>query len=323
MSVELRKAGLHLSGTELWFDANRKSDLSFVSHAHADHIARHARVIATAATLRLMQHRLGKLHGALPVPYRRPFDLGRLVLELLPAGHVLGSAQLRVIREDGTRIVYTGDINFTNALTAEPAEIADCDVLVIESTFGHPRYVFPPRAELFDRLAQWCSDHLARGVTPVLLCYALGKSQEAIKALSERGLRLCAHASIHAVCEIYRELGMPLEVRRFQGVFEEGEVVVFPPHIAKSQHIRRIRHATAALTGWALDGPHAAQRRGADAAFPISDHADFPSLVRYARQSGASEVITIRGFAEDLAKALRAEGFIARAVDRPLQLALF
>ncbi|HYX91607.1 MAG TPA: MBL fold metallo-hydrolase, partial [Myxococcaceae bacterium] len=153
MSVELRKAGLHLSGTELWFDANRKSDLSFVSHAHADHIARHARVIATAATLRLMQHRLGKLHGALPVPYRRPFDLGRLVLELLPAGHVLGSAQLRVIREDGTRIVYTGDINFTNALTAEPAEIADCDVLVIESTFGHPRYVFPPRAELFDRLA--------------------------------------------------------------------------------------------------------------------------------------------------------------------------
>src|SRR5215211_647945 len=322
MAVELRKAGLHLSGTELWFDANRKSELSFVSHAHADHIARHARVIATAATLRLMQHRLGKLRGALSVPYRRPFDLGRLVLELLPAGHVLGSSQLRVIREDGARIVYTGDINFTNSLTAEPAEIADCDTLVIESTFGHPRYVFPPRAEVFERLADWCRANLARGVTPVLLCYALGKSQEAIKVLSQRGLQLCAHASIYEVCEIYRELGMPLEVRRFHGHFEEGEVVVFPPHIAKSHHLRKIRHATAALTGWALDGPRAAQRHGADAAFPISDHADFPSLRRYARQSGANEVITVRGFAEDLAKALRAEGLVARAVDRPLQLQL-
>jgi putative mRNA 3-end processing factor len=322
MAVELRKAGLHLSGTALWLDARRKSELSFVSHAHADHIARHHRIIATAATLRLMQHRLGELEGALAVPYRRPFDLGRLSLELLPAGHVLGSAQIRVVREDGTRVVYTGDINFANPTTAERAEIAECDTLVIESTYGHPRYVFPPRAEAFDRLADWCRHKLERGVTPVLLCYALGKSQEAIQALSQRGLRLCAHASIHEVCQIYRELGMPMDVRRFDGHFEEGEVAVFPPQMARSHHIRRVPHATAALTGWAVDPSAIARRHGADVAFAISDHADFPSLVRYARECGASEVITVHGFAEEFAKALRAEGIIARAVDRPLQLKL-
>src|SRR5581483_7090017 len=110
MPVELRKGGLHVTGTPLWLDARRKSELSFVSHAHTDHIARHERVIATAATLRIMEHRLGPLASKLPAPYHRPFKLGDLDVELLPAGHVLGSAQIRIRRPDGHRVVYTGDI---------------------------------------------------------------------------------------------------------------------------------------------------------------------------------------------------------------------
>ncbi|MBX5481545.1 MAG: MBL fold metallo-hydrolase [Myxococcaceae bacterium] len=322
MAVELRRAGLHLSGTALWLDAHRKSELSFVSHAHADHIARHERVIATAATLRFMQHRLGKVKGALPAPYNRPFELGPLVLELLPAGHVLGSAQLRVVLPDGTRVVYTGDLNLAATLTAEPAQIAECDVLVIESTYGRPKYAFPPREQTFDAIAAWCRTNLERGVTPILLAYPLGKSQETVKALTQRGLKLCAHTSIHSVCQIYGELGMPLEVRRYDGRIEPDEVGLFPPHIARAASLQRLKRATAVLTGWALDGPVAARRYGADIAFPVSDHADFPSLMRYARASGATEVITHHGFADELAEALRKEGFIARAVHRVLQLPL-
>lgn len=322
-AVELRRAGLHLSGTDLWFDASRKSELSFVSHAHSDHIGRHERVIATAATIRFMQHRLGKVKNPLAVPYYRPFELGPLVLELLPAGHVLGSAQLRVVREDGVRVVYTGDLNTVPMLTAEPAHVAQCDVLILESTFGHPRYRFPSREKTFDVIAQWCRDHQQRGIQPILLGYALGKSQEAVKALTERGFKVCAHASIHDVCELYGELGTPLEVRRFDGEFHEGEVGLFPPHIARAASLRRMRRATAVLTGWALDGPMALRRYGADIAFPVSDHADFPSLVKYARDTGAQEIVTHHGFADELAEALRAEGLIARAVHRPLQLSLF
>src|SRR5512141_2787329 len=118
-AVELRRGGLHLTGTSLWLDATRKTELSFISHAHSDHIARHERVIATSPTVALMTHRLGKLPAALPVPYNRPFELGPLVLELLPAGHMLGSAQLRATRADGVRVTYSGDINFSPMLTAE------------------------------------------------------------------------------------------------------------------------------------------------------------------------------------------------------------
>src|SRR5688500_9962642 len=101
MAVELRRNGLHLTGTPLSLDARRKAERSFVSHAHADHIGRHERVIATEPTLRLMAHRLGKAPSALSVPYRRSFELGPLVVELLSAGHILGSAQLRVTKRDG------------------------------------------------------------------------------------------------------------------------------------------------------------------------------------------------------------------------------
>ncbi|HEX8820206.1 MAG TPA: MBL fold metallo-hydrolase [Archangium sp.] len=325
MSVELRRNGLHLTGTPLSLDAKRKSPLSFVSHAHSDHIARHERTIATAATLRFMAHRLGTVPAPLPVPFGRPFELGALTLELLPAGHILGSAQLRVIRDDGKRIVYTGDLNVVPSLTAEPVQVAECDTLVIESTFGHPRYVFPPREEVLGQVESWVRRHQERGAVPVLLAYALGKSQEAMKYLSDRGFRLVAHASIYEVTKLYGELGVSIEpLRLFDGRVEPGEVLFFPPHQARGGALAPFwPRATAVLTGWAVDGAGACRRYGADVAFPLSDHADCPSLVRYAKATGARDIITLHGFAEELAQVLRGEGLDARALGPPKQLALF
>jgi putative mRNA 3-end processing factor len=324
MAVELKREGLHLTGTPLWLDAQRKRELCFVSHAHSDHIGRHDRVIATAATLRLMAHRLRREPEApLPAPYGRPFELGPLVLELLSAGHVLGSAQLRVVRPDGRRVVFTGDLNPVPALTAEPLQVAECDTLVIESTFGHPRYVLPPRAAVMADIAEWCRTQLSRGVTPVLLAYPLGKSQEAIRYLGDAGFRLRAHASIHAVCELYRTLGVPLAVEPYEGTAGEGEVLVFPPNLSRSAALQKVGPcARALLTGWALDG-NAHHRSGADVAFPLSDHADFPGLLGYVEATGASEVITHHGFAEEFASALRDRGVDARALGTRQQLELF
>ncbi len=321
MAVELKRGGLHLSGTPLWLDAKRKSELSFVSHAHSDHIARHERVIATAPTLRLMADRLGALKSPLAVPYNRPFELGPLVLELLPAGHILGSAQLRVTREDGTRIVYTGDLNMEPSLTAEPAQVAECDVLVMESTFGHPRYVFPPKEQVLDEIEGWVKANRAQGKASVLLGYALGKSQEVITHLVQRGHSVCAHKDICTMAELYAELGTPIgKLRCFDGLLEDGEVVVVPPH--RKHSIRALwPREVAVLTGWAMD-PGVASRYGAHRAFALSDHADFPNLVRYAKATGADHVMTCHGFAEELAQSLRDEGLCARAIHRPLQLEL-
>jgi putative mRNA 3-end processing factor len=321
MPVELRKGGLHVTGTPLWLDARRRSELSFVSHAHTDHIAKHERVIATAATLRIMEHRLGPLAATLPVPYHRPFKLGDLDVELLPAGHVLGSAQIRLTRPDGHRVAYTGDIGLEPSATAEPASVAECDTLVLESTFGLPRFRFPPKEKVVEEIAAWAKRALSRGVRPVLYAYSLGKGQEIIHQLLARGMAVCAHPSIYDVSQLYGELGVKMSVRRFDGTFEAEEVGVFPP-FGRSQALKQTHpKTTAVLTGWALES-WAARRYGADVAFPLSDHADFPALLRYAKESRAREIITHHGFARELAKALTEQGLFARAVTQAVQMEL-
>lgn len=321
MPVDWLKGGLKLQGSPLWFDARRKAEVSFVSHAHTDHIARHARAIGTKETLMLMQHRVGTIDDTVALDYGEAFSFEDLTLELFPAGHVLGAAQVRVTRPDGHRVVYTGDFSPGEFLTARRSEVPACDTLIIESTFGHPKYRFPPRAEVYDEVAAWCRRHLERGVRPLLFAYSLGKSQESIQQLAARGLRVAAHESIHAISALYSQLGVSIDARRFDGTFQEGEVGLFPP-FKKHRPDDLGAVATAVLTGWALE-PWGARRSGADVAFPVSDHADYPSLLEFAKATGAREVITLFGFAEELAAGLRKEGLLARAVTEKVQLDLF
>jgi putative mRNA 3-end processing factor len=324
--IELHRGDLRISGTGLHLDARRRVECAFVSHAHGDHIGRHDRTIATAPTLDLMRHRLGEPRRrpteALPARCRAPFGLGELTLELFAAGHVLGSAQLRVTR-DGRSVGYTGDLCTEPTHAAEPAEVMPCDVLVMESTFGHPRYAFPPKDEVLHAVRRFVDDALADGVTPVLLGYALGKAQEILKYLSDRGYRCRAHPAVHAVNRLYEANGVALPNVRPLGPEgpEPGEVVVAPPHLARSHAMRGVgRRRTAILTGWAIDG--ARWFRGVDAAFPLSDHADFPSLLRYAKATGAARVFTVHGFVEPLAAALRKEGIRAEPLRAQQQLEL-
>jgi putative mRNA 3-end processing factor len=324
--IELHRGELRITGSGLHLDARRRVECAFVSHAHGDHIGRHDRTIATAATLALMRHRLGepkrKRSEALPASYRTPFGLGELTLELFPAGHVLGSAQLRVTRGD-VAVGYTGDLCTEPTHAAERADVMGCDVLVMESTFGHPRYVFPPKDETLGAVRRFVDDAFADGVTPVLLGYALGKAQEILKYLSDAGYACRAHPVVHAVNRVYEAQGVSLPNVRSLGPEGPGpnEVVVAPPHLARSAALRGVRkRRTAILTGWAIDG--ARWFRGVDAAFPLSDHADFPSLVRYAKASGAARVFTVHGNADVLAGALRKEGIRAEPLREHMQLEL-
>ena len=321
--VELIGGAMHLSDSVLWLDSPRRQALSFVSHAHGDHIARHDRIIATDATARLVAKRLGALSHALTVPYRQPVDLGPLRLELFPAGHVVGSAQLRVERA-GRRVVYTGDLCLGPSLTAEEAEIVPCDVLVLEATFGHPRYALPSRPDALAQVEAFVAGCLARGESPVLLAYALGKSQEVIRHLGGKGFVLRGDDNVCAMSQVYREAGCDLPpVARFRGLLPPGEVLIVPPQRARSPSVRRLpRPRSAVLTGWAADDG-AARRYRADVAIPLSDHADFGQLVRYAEESGAREIYTVHGFCEELAGELRARGLRARPLDAGRQLELF
>lgn len=323
--MEIDRGELRVAGSSLHLDARRRVECAFVSHAHGDHIGRHDRTIATEATLALMRHRLGepkrRRTEALPASFRKPFGLGELTLELFAAGHVLGSAQIRVTR-NGVSLGYTGDLCTQPTHAAEPADVMPCDVLVLESTFGHPRYVFPPKEETLAAVRSFVDDTLSEGKTPVLLGYALGKAQEILKFLSGAGYRCAAHPVVHAVNRVYEAHGVPLPNVRV--IPPEGpdadEVVVAPPHLARSPALRGVRRRrTAVLTGWAVDGGRFFR---SDAAFPLSDHADFPSLVAYARATGASRVFTVHGHADALAHALRREGLRAEPLRAQAQLEL-
>lgn len=324
--IELHRGELKVAGSPLHLDATRRVECAFVSHAHGDHIGRHDRTIATAATLALMLHRLGEPKRRktehLPVGYRTPFGLGELTLELFAAGHVLGSAQLRIVR-NGVALGYTGDLCTEPTHAAEPAQVMECDVLVIESTFGHPRYVFPPKAETLVAIRKFVDDALSDGLTPVLLGYALGKAQEILKYLSDAGYPCRAHPVAHAVNKVYEAHGVALPNVKALGPEGAlpGEVVVCPPHLARSPAMRGVtKRRTAILTGWAIDGNRFF--RNVDAAFPLSDHADFPSLVRYAKATRAARVFTVHGDGDVLAAALRKEGIRAEPLRENLQLEL-
>jgi len=322
LEVEHAGAGMRLRGTPLYLDAVQPTGLSFVSHAHSGHLARHERILATAATLKLLTRRLGKLPSALPAPFHQPFSLEGIDLELVPAGHILGSAQIRMTQK-GRTVAYTGDLNTARSLTAEAHGIAFCDVLVVESTFGMPRYRFPPREQTYEAVRDFARTTLSDGATPVLFAHSLGKSQEVMKLLSDAGFSVAVHPSIADLADLYAELGCPLAHRRFDGEIKEGEVLVLPLHLTRSRALDQVGPArTAILTGWALDA-ETRYRYGTDVAIPLSDHADFEGLLAYVAQTGARKVLTVHGFTKELAESLCHRGVDAQPLVTPRQLELF
>jgi putative mRNA 3-end processing factor len=323
--IEVTSDGMRVAESPLFLDARRPRALSFVSHAHSDHIARHDRVIATSATASLLAAKLGRIKRASVVtaPYGQAFDLGALKLSLHPAGHVKGSAQI-LIRREGRRILYTGDLGLSPSMTAEAAEVVPCDVLILESTFGHPRYRLPPRPEALARVDEFVAAAFRRNEVPVLQAYALGKGQEIIAHLARRGIPVRAERSIGAMTAAYRVAGCDLPIpHRFSGTVEPGEVLLVPPHPTRGCSLREVpRRRTAVLTGWAVDAG-AARRYGADEAIALSDHADCQGLLEYAAATGARRVFTVHGFCQHLAKELRANGIQAQPLDKANQLELF
>jgi putative mRNA 3-end processing factor len=310
--IEFNK-GIHIKGTGLWLDAPRKADFCFVSHAHADHAVKHTRILATPETARLFEHRYGKAKFHI-LPYNRPKRFGKTKVELFPSGHILGGAQIS-IEKDGIRIVYTGDFKLRSSLTAKKAQVKKCDILIMESTFGRPHYIFPTPRRVQSQMIEFVEDAIARGKTPILLAYSLGKAQEAMKILSRRGYALCVHEKIHQIAKIYEEFGVKFkDYLPYRGEALQNRVLIIPPQSKRSRIIESIRRKrTAILTGWAMDGRWGFFS-GADEAIPLSDHADFSELLEYVRKAKPEKIYTVHGFAEFI-RYLKEEGFDAEQLN--------
>jgi DNA ligase-1 len=309
-------------------DPQRPQKRALVSHAHFDHLAPHGEILASPPTARLLKARTPKGTKIREIPFGEVFPLGGgAVLKLTPAGHILGSAMAWVerVRPTRTSLLYTGDFKLREGGSSEACRPLKADVLVMETTYGLPRYLFPPSEKVMGEILAFCRGAVEDGEVPVLLGYSLGKSQELLAGLQKAGLPILLHPSVHRMTQIYRELGVNFpetEVWKKTGRKPERAVVIFPPQAAHSVQLRGIANRrVAAVTGWAL-APGANYRLGCDMAFPLSDHADHAELKELVKKVHPKEIRTLHGFAAEFAAELREEGWNAWPVEGDTQLSL-
>ena len=319
--VTYRK-GLHLPQIGWWLDAQARCERAFVSHAHSDHVARHKEILCTPATARFLHARIPGRRTMTELRFGRPHALEfGVTATLYPAGHILGSSQILLESGEHGSMLYTGDFKLRPGLAAEPCATPRADTLIMETTFGLPRYAFPPEAEVIAQLVAFCQTAVAEGATPALLCYSLGKSQEVLRALAGAGLPVMLQGETLRLTRIYEQLGVEFPPHReFDAREVAGHIVICPAHSqGLLSRVPAVR--TAAITGWALD-PGAIHRLRCHAAFPLSDHADFPDLLRFVDLVQPKRVLTVHGFAREFAATLRARGIDALALGQPNQLEL-
>ncbi len=315
--------GVRLPQIGWWLDARQPVPRSFVSHAHFDHVAAHDLFLCSEGTARLTRARLPGARKEIVLPFDTPHALTPdCTVRLVPAGHILGSAQFLAEGPPGT-LLYTGDFKLRPGLSAEPCATPAADTLVMETTFGLPRYLFPPTAQVVAEIVAFCQQTLHDEAVPVLFGYSLGKSQELLQALGRAGLPVMLHPEVHRLTEVCAGLGLAFPpYLPFDPYTCGGHVVLCPPQAANSIFLRRIEHRrTAMVTGWAVD-PGARFRYQCDAAFPLSDHADFADLLAFVERVGPKQVFTLHGFAREFAATLRARGVEAWALGQDNQLDL-
>lgn len=275
-----------------------------VSHAHGDHARPGSGgYLAAAGSLPLLRHRLGSRAPLEGLAYGEPRRLGGTTVSFHPAGHILGSAQVRIERQ-GEVWVYSGDYKRQADPTCEPFAPVACDTFVTEATFAHPGFRWPETAAVVGEILAWWRENRAAGRASVLYAYAVGKAQRLLAELAARGVgRVFLHAALEAPTAVYRSAGILLpetpavSKERGRGDRFGGELVLAPPSALGAPEMSRFRDAaTAYASGWAL-APR--RRSGLGRGFVLSDHADWPALLQSIEETGACRVLVTHGADEE------------------------
>ena len=296
---------------DLWLDPQDPKPRAFVSHAHADHFARHDSALCSDVTAALLRQRFHFAENRMEaLSFHVPLVRDGFRLRLLPAGHISGSAMLHVTRiKDNASLLYTGDFKTRRGRTSEPVNFLTADTLILETTFGLPGYEFPNQMEIEAGILRFVNDAFADGETPVLFGYSLGKAQEALAFLTEHGIPALLHPTVAAMTAACRAAGVTTlpEPVEFEGHAVPGHVVIAPPNTIRSKLLRGLKSKrTAMLTGWAMQ-PGSKYRYRVDEVIPLSDHADHSGLMECIQRVRPKKILTVHGFAKEFAAELRAK----------------
>jgi putative mRNA 3-end processing factor len=317
--VVVRKEGLYCVPGDFYIDPWRPVERAVITHAHGDH-ARwgHRHYLAADASVNILKSRLGADIDIDGLAYGERVVQNGVSISLHPAGHVLGSAQVRM--EYGGEIwVASGDYKVEPDATCAPFEPVCCHTFITESTFGLPIYRWDPQQEVFDEINRWWRRNAIEGRTSVLYAYAFGKAQRILSGLDTSIGPIVCHGAVEPLNRVYREGGV--ELPPTQLVSETGKdemkraLVLAPPSAAGSTWTRRFGdYSDAFASGWMLLRG-ARRRRGVDRGFVLSDHADWPGLLGAIEATGAQQVVVTHGSIPVMVRWLRQIGLDAKAFD--------
>ena len=308
--IERTPEGLYCRAADAWVDPWRPVPRALITHAHADHARPGCgEYWAVASSEGVLRQRLGQDISLHPVQYGVEHWLGQCRVSFHSAGHVLGSAQIR-LEVDGEVWVVSGDYKRDADPSCDPFEPVPCDVLITEATFGLPIYRWQTGAEVANEIRAWWQGDRQR--PSLLFCYAFGKAQRLMAELNAIGVddEVLLHGAVETVTRHYRAAAVPMTPSRPVSDLPRsdtlaGRLVLAPPSAHRSSWMRRFRSPqTGFASGWmAVRG--ARRRRGYERGFVLSDHADWPGLIQTVRQSGARKVYVTHGQSDVLARYLR------------------
>ncbi|EEB74368.1 MBL fold metallo-hydrolase [Thermococcus sp. AM4] len=261
---------------------------TFQSHAHSDHFVSGEVIFATRATKFLSHLRKGGFYRE--VRFRRTVYIGDVKAKLYPAGHMLGSAGIKLWLDTGT-LFYTGDTKWFKLRTAEKSRFPRADFLIIEATFGVPAFTFPSPREAEKKLIAFVEEAIDRGKRPVLYVNQTGKAQEVMKILDVHGITVRPSREMLKVARVYSKFGV-----RFGNIESDGDVIL------RSYRSPRVENS---LSPWELTVSGFGRLR-------LSNHADFWELVRIVERVKPERIFTVYGFAREFAEILRGLGYETR-----------
>lgn len=312
--------GLYCRPGDFYIDPWQPVQTALITHAHGDHL-RHgsARYILARPGNAIAQHRLGSGHTVTAFDYGAVFSVGETRVSFHPAGHILGSAQVR-IEHGGEVWVVSGDYKRDPDPTCAPFEQLECDVFISEATFALPVYRWTPTPGVVEEIVRWWRANRDRGSASALFCYALGKSQRVLaelRAFTEEPVYL--HGAVAALTDVYRRAGVQMvptmSATSAKKTDFRGALIIAPPSAAGTPWMRRFgEHSSGFCSGWMrVRGDR--RRRGYDRGFVISDHADWPSLLDTCLKTRARRVLLTHGHSGALARYLSEQGIASGALE--------
>lgn len=320
--ITVNDNGLYCPAGDFYIDAWKPVKKNIITHAHSDH-ARYGcgQYYSSCRSVPFLKLRLGSDINVQSFPYGSSFRLGDAEVSLHPAGHILGSAQVRIALNDKVCVI-SGDYKREHDPSCEPFEVVPCDIFVTESTFGLPIYRWSPIEEVVQDIYEWWNINAKEGFTSLIFCYSLGKTQrilcEMLKYLDRMPGSIALHGSAMQLTKCYEDEGISLApyvtASSLEGTHGSPHLVLAPPSASRSPWMKKFLPCrTAYASGWmTLRGMK--RRMGYDKGFILSDHCDWPALLTTIKQTGARQVYVMHGFTDVLARYLNEQGLVAETL---------